>query len=85
MTTEEKLAAKTLAYDALKIMFNMTVMIFTFVLLIMVWYLHESKTALELNTERYNEMRKAYDIQAIYYNNMKARFEAINPQEKENE
>ena len=82
MTTEEKLAAKTLAYDTLKIMYNKTVTVFTLILLVTVWYLHEARAALELNSKRYDEMRKAYEVQSIYFNNMKARIEALNEARK---
>ena len=78
MTTEEKLAATTLAYDTLKIMYNKTVTVFTVVLMVLVFFLHEAKTALDLNSKRYDEMQKAYEVQAIYFNNMKARIEALN-------
>lgn len=67
-----------LAYDSLRIMYNKTVIVFTILMMMMVWYLNEAKTALELNNKRYEEMRKAYEVQAIYFNNMKARFEAVN-------
>jgi len=91
METKRQIAARDLAYDALKFIFNKVVLIFTVLLLITTWLLYESKTALDLNTktlelysQAYDEMRKANDIQAIYFNNMKAKIEALN-EDKDNE
>lgn len=85
METKERIASRDLAYDALKFIFNKMVFVFTVLLLIALWLLYESKTALDLNTktlelytQAYDEMKKANDIQAIYYNNMKAKIEALN-------
>ena len=78
MDIEKQLAHYRTAYDILKGVFITVTTVLCFVVVVMTVVVYEAKQSVKLNTERYNEMREAYEIQAIYFNNMKARIEALN-------
>lgn len=85
MTPEQKAAHYHTAYDVLKGMFLLTTIVLVGALVTLTFVVINASKAIELNSIRYHEMQKSYDEQAIYFNNMKARIQAMNLEKKENE
>lgn len=82
MSAEERAAHYRTAYDLLRGIFFLTTGILVGVIFILCFIAYDAKKSIDLNTQRYDEMRQAAEVQAVYFNNMKARIEAMN-REKE--